>query len=247
MVWMGVCLVFICGAIWGKVFPSGDFWSVKVTDVFGGISAVATAIAAYAAWQAAKTSKEQSEDSARQNRWQIYVSHYDLFNRHLDGMEKDFNIDFIRRNELYEKMFPNNRNIFIPFSPIGDDQVVIWHDEYRKLESLSRKQMLPNDQEICVWLSGCSWLAGQIQLSMLKDDELQFFLGDGVPTGINLENFENALPKIASVLERLSNFSCKNGSPIYNGMTWQMRNGIRSFINSVASGANVEHSYRRKS
>jgi hypothetical protein len=237
-------MVFVCGAIWGKILPGEDFWSVKVADVFGGVSALASAVAAYAAWRAASISKEQSEDSARQNRWQIYVSHYELFNKCLEGAERDFNVHFIRKSELYEVLFPTNRDIFISFTPVNSSQILTWHAEYRLLEASSRKSRIPDEQEICVWLSGCSLLAGQLHFSYVKDTDLQVFIGGCVPTGINLENFENALSVMAEILERLSTFSYVKSSPQYNGMTWQMRNGIRSFINSVECGANVTHSYQ---
>lgn len=44
IVWMVVCMVFVCGAVWGKILPGEDFWSVKVADVFGEVSAVAILI-----------------------------------------------------------------------------------------------------------------------------------------------------------------------------------------------------------
>lgn len=66
----GCFLLFVSGVVFGGIFPESEFWKVKVSDVFGMISALATAIsvivAVYFGRQGLSAWKEQTKANFNQ-------------------------------------------------------------------------------------------------------------------------------------------------------------------------------------
>jgi len=66
----GCVLLFGSGVVFGGIFPEGEFWKVKVSDVFGMLSALATAIsvivAVYFGRQGLNAWKEQTKANFNQ-------------------------------------------------------------------------------------------------------------------------------------------------------------------------------------
>lgn len=117
---LAICtLLFLAGVIWANLVPSSNFWEIKIDGAFSVLSAIATATAAIAAWQAARFTAMQSATTARQARWQEYRFHYEEFRELLGNTEKVLNVEFHNPQAIYNRIFPKNRDIHAPFSLEG--------------------------------------------------------------------------------------------------------------------------------
>lgn len=253
--WLGALLLFICGVVWAPLLPGIEMWllnnNIRVVDVFSVLSAIATASAAIAAWKAAQINKgqwmaarEQANNSAQQNRLQFYMHHWAIFNEWLDGIQKDVGVVFYRRAELYDVMFPSNRDVQKPFSSIGDGEIAAWHRSLEALVSIACQPSVPAMRAIADWMGDYCGLADHMRYSLPLDEDVQVWLGDNVPSGINHGNFKKVLQVMSEVLDRLSRFANLDSLYMYRGMTSEFEQAVTWFINEVQSKQFKGHTYR---
>jgi hypothetical protein len=244
-------MLFFGGVVWGRLIPSSDFWLIKIDGFFAVASSLATAVAAVAAWKAAQINKGQWDSSRKQtdianeqSRLQFYMQHWFTFNEWLDEIERDNNVKFYKRASLYESIFPRNRNFSEPFSPVGDSEVFSWHSRFGKLVDRTCSPIGFEGRDAESWFSEYVMLAAYMHYSYLSPEDEQLVLGDTLPSGVSIENYEHVLVVMGNVLESLSKFSFCDGSPCSKGMSQVVKSGIGEFINSAQSNYSKNHRYR---
>lgn len=217
---------------------------VGVADVVGGFSAIAAAVAAFAAWRAASIANKQSSDSALSIRWQMYKMHLESFNEWLQGIETDQGVVFYRKHELYEIMFPFNRDPSQAFSDKGSSEVVSWGSSFGKLADLACTYKFSGAREVEAWIFDYARLTGCMRYSLLPINARQFFLDDRLPTGVSVDNHEAILRVMGKVVERLSKFAFVESASVYRGMTSEFESSFMSFYYDVSLRNYNQHSYR---
>ncbi|NVZ70540.1 hypothetical protein [Pseudomonas costantinii] len=245
VVWCGCVGLFLAGGIYFNMLPS-LVWKkeVGVADVVGGCSAIAAAVAAFAAWRAASIANKQSTDSALSIRWQMYKMHQDGFNEWLKGIEADQGVTFYRKNDLYEVMFPFNRDPSQTFSDKGSAEVAAWG---RSFESLADRACTPKflgARDLEMWVFDYANTIGYMRYYLLPVKDMQFFLDNRLPTGINVDNYEKVLPVMSMVIERLSKFAFVDFTGGYRGMTNEFKESLMDFYFEVSINNYNQHSYR---
>jgi hypothetical protein len=247
--WMVAVLLFCSGIAWAQFFPNSEFWvskfDFKLSDWFGAVSAVATTVAAIAAWRAASNAQMQAAESAHQNRWQMYRMHHESFLEMLIGAESDLGVRFFRKEELYDVMFPDNRDIRKPFNATGSDEVRAWQKSFTKLADFLCDLNAVGDRDIEKWMGDYAWLSGHMRYGFLKDS-YQVYLSDSLPSGISENNFQEVIPIMSDVLGRLSNFSYLKFLSGHRGIVFERKIAIGSFINGVRSHKLRGHTYKLK-
>lgn len=213
---------------------------LKLVDIFSIISAVATAAAAFAAWKAASAAQKQSSSTEISGRRQQYRMHFESFNEWLNALESDLKISFYRRHELYESMFPSNRNPRLSFSEIGDDEVKSWWNSFARLAD---KTCAPSEQsrrEIVDWVGGYTVLRERLRYTQLNPAADQIRLSGDRPTGVCLENYQKIILTMGKVMASLSDFAFLDGCPGYRGMTDEFRCSFSDFVTLL-----LEHQWHR--
>ncbi|SEM51258.1 hypothetical protein SAMN04487857_102377 [Pseudomonas sp. ok272] len=148
---------------------------VTTADIVAGISAIATAIAAYAAWEAASVSRKSAEESKYLTRAQLYVSHRKDFIELLDYVAAELKVVFFRKYELYMKLFPENHYSGEVFEPDANiDAIKNWVAKYEELSSITKGA--PSDLELEFWIMECSTLAEQMHFVFPRSEEPQLYL-----------------------------------------------------------------------
>lgn len=244
VIWGGCAGLFFTGGLFAYAFVGGSSKGFKFVDLFAIISAVATAIAAFAAWRAASAAQKQSFDSAVSIRRQTHKIHVESFNEWLDGMESGLEVKFHRRYELYEIIFPNNRNPSLQFSEVGDFEVKAWQASYAALADTACKPSQPSRREVESWVAGLMFLTGFMRCELLSASRLQIYLDNRIPSGISFDNYKRVLPVLGIVLSSLSKFAFIEGMSSDRGMSSEFELAFSDFVQSVASSSWNNHSYR---
>lgn len=245
MVWCGCVGLFLAGGIYFNMLP--DFvWKkeIGVADVVGGLSAIAAAVAAFAAWRAASIANKQSTDSALSIRWQMYKMHLESFNEWLQGIESDQGVVFYRKHELYEVMFPSNRDPSQMFSDKGSAEVISWGNSFGKLADLACTYKALGSREVEMWVFEYARLTGYMKYSLLSVNNKQFFLDNRLPTGVSVDNYDVVLSVMSDVVDRLSKFAFVEPAQGWRGMTAQFKESFMDFYFDVSMNDYNQHSYR---
>ncbi|MBH8611164.1 hypothetical protein I4N56_009590 [Pseudomonas mohnii] len=244
VIW-GVCVgLFLTGGLFAYAFSGGKSDGFKIVDLFAIVSAIATAFAAFAAWSAASAAQKQSFDSAVSIRRQTHRTHVESFNEWLDGMESELDVKFYRRYELYEIIFPNNRNPAFEFSEVGDSEVEAWQKSYATLADLACNPSRPGLREVESWVAGLMFLTGFMRCSILSSTSVQIFLDNRIPSGISFDNYKRALPVLGIVLSSLSKFAFIERSSSNRGMSSEFELAFSEFVQAVMNSSWNQHSYR---
>jgi len=217
---------------------------VGVGDVVGGVSAIAAAIAAFAAWRAASIANKQSTDSAASIRWQMYKMHLESFYQWLDGIEADQGVTFYRRQELYDSMFPFNRDPSLAFSEKASGEVVAWKQGLDRLADIACRPSLFGYREIETWIGDYMMLTGFMKYTLIKPNTKQFFMDNRIPSGVSVDNYEEILKVMSAVIFSLSKFSFVEAKHGYRGMTPEFRSVFNDFFIAVMMNGYNQHSYR---
>lgn len=247
VVWGGCIGLFLAGGLFAFAFSGGSSEGLKVVDLFAILSAVATAIAAFAAWRAASTAQKQSFDTAISIRRQTHKMHVESFNEWLNGMESEFAVRFYRRYELYETMFPCNRNPALEFSEIGHSELQSWQRSFAKLADLACYPSQPSKREVESWIGDFAWLSGCIKCTFLSSAEKQIYLDDRIPSGISVDNYSRVLPLMGMVLTGLCNFAFIEGRSSDRGVSAEFEFAFTDFVKSILTSSWNNHSYRMAS
>lgn len=244
VVWGGCIGLFLTGALFAYGFSGEKAEGFKIVDLFAIISAVATAFAAFAAWSAASAAQKQSFDASISIRRQTYRMHFESFNEWLDGVESSLNIEFYRRYELYDTIFPDNRNPSLGFSEVGDPELVSWQKAFESLANLACNPIQPSRREVSTWLLNYAALSGHMHYTFLEVDKLQIYLGGRVPSGISPENLKRALPVMGIVLSALTKFSYIEGASSDRGMTLEFEFAFNEFMEAIMETSWHQHEYK---
>jgi hypothetical protein len=244
VIWGGCVGLFLTGGLFAYAFSGGASDGFKIVDLFAIISAVATAFAAFAARSAANAAQKQSFDSAVSIRRQTHKTHVESFNEWLDGMESELGVKFYRRYELYEMIFPNNRDPSLEFSEVGDFEVKSWQNSYVKLADMACKPSQPSRREVESWVAELMFLTGFMRCSLLSSTSLQIYLDNRIPSGVSFDNYKRALPVLGIVLSSLSKFAFIEGRSSDRGMSSEFEFAFSDFVQGVASSSWNQHSYR---
>lgn len=244
VVWGGCVGLFLTGALFAYGFSGEKSESFKIVDLFAIISAVATASAAFAAWSAASAAQKQSFDSAISIRRQTYRMHFESFNEWLDGVESSLNIEFYRRYELYDAIFPDNRNPSLGFSEIGDPELVSWQKAFKSLADLACNPIQPSRRDVATWIGDFASLSGHMHYTFLKADKVQIYLGGHVRSEISAENFKRALPVMGMVLNALTKFSYIEGTSSDRGMSLEFEFAFKEFVDAIMESSWHQHEYK---
>lgn len=245
VIWCGCFGLFLAGGIYFNMLPE-IVWKkeVGVADLVGGVSAIAAAIAAFAAWRAASIANKQSTDSAASIRWQMYKMHVESFNEWVKGIESDQKVTFYRKQELYEVIFPSNRDPSRIFTDKGSPEVAAWQSGYAKLAEFACTSRRLSSREVSTWVGSYMMLTSHIKYSALSPNKKQFFMDDRIASGISLDNYENVLPVMCDVVNRLSRFAFVETKYGYAGMSTEFKESFKAFFMDVMTNGYDQHSYR---
>lgn len=250
--WLVCCALFAAGLVWGKLLPSGDFWSIKLDGVIAFVSSIATAAAAVAAWKAARinagqseSAKSQAESASQQNRLQFYMQHWATFNEWINGIERDHGVSFYKRSALYDVIFPNNRDVSKPFSSVGSDELRSWQKTLRRILDRTCMPLDFDGREAEDWFFDHARLSGYMHYSYISPEQNQLVLGDALPSGISVENYDHVYDVMSYVLESLSKFAYCDGAPRSKGISLEVRDGVIRLINEAQGTYSRTHRYRK--
>ena len=244
VIWTACLGLFLAGGIFSQAaFGSNTDKPFTLIDCFSILSAVATAIAAYAAWRAASAAQRQSFDTAASGRRQSYRTHVESFNEWLDGIEADQGVEFYRRHELYESMFPKNRNPSLEFTEVGDPEIAAWANSFKALADMACDPTTPEWRFVERWVGDFASLCGYMKLKVLDPARDQVRLGGIVTSGVCRENFERVLPVMGMVLTSLSDFAFVKGATRDRGMSQQFKDGFVDFLDAVQINGWNQHQY----
>ncbi len=245
VIWGGCIGLFLAGSLFSHAFvnakPDGG---ISLNEWFAILSAVATSIAAFAAWRAASAAQKQSFDTALSIRRQTHKMHVESFYEWLDGMESEFGVKFFRRYELYEVMFPCNRNPDLEFSETGHSEIQAWQRSFAKLADMACSPVQPGIREVEHWVGDFMWLSGHMRFTFLNASEVQIYLDDRIPSGISFDNYKRALPVMGMILTGLSKFAFVEGRSSDRGMSAEFEFAFSEFVQSAIDGSWNHHSYR---
>lgn len=236
--------LFIAGALFSyAVFGAASVEGFRLVDWFSILSTVATAIAAYAAWRAASAAQKQSFDSALAGRRQMYRTHVESFNEWLDGIEADQKVTFYRRHELYESMFPNNRNPALGFTEVGHSEISAWEASFKKLADLACSPIRPDWRSVEHWVADYMFLTGYMRFTALDQARDQIRLGGDIPSGVSRENVEKVLPVMGMVLTSLSGFAFVGGRSSSRGMSAEFKAAFIELVDAIQIKGWHQHQY----
>lgn len=186
MVWAGCALLFLAGGVYFNIFPLLTWKKeVSVGDVLGGVSAIAAAFAAYASWKAANISKQSAEDSKLFTRAQLYVSHRQAFVELIDYLSSELDVVFVRKYELYQRLFPRNHYSGNHFDTDGNPAVLDdWAEKYQAIVDCTGRAL--SDVELDFWIMACGKMGEDLQFELKPQKGLKIFLfGDNPLEAIN--------------------------------------------------------------
>jgi hypothetical protein len=244
VIWTGCVGLFVAGALFSyAAFGAEPADGFRLVDYFSVLSAVATAIAAYAAWRAASAAQKQSFDSALTGRRQLYRTHVESFNEWLDGIEADQKIVFYRRHELYESMFPTNRNPALTFTETGDKEIAAWEHSFKKLDDLACMPTTPDRRTVEHWVADYMFLKSYLRFTSLDPDRDQVRFDGRIPSGVSRENIETVLPVLGVVLSALSKFAFVGGRSSSRGMSTEFRAAFIELVDAIQINGWHQHQY----
>ncbi|VVN43938.1 hypothetical protein [Pseudomonas fluorescens] len=182
VVWGGALLLFLSGFLWAQFLPNSEFWKsefdMKPVDYFSVASAIATAIAAFAAWRSASISSVAATDSRTFSRMQAYILHKQQFEVLLSDIEKELSVIFKEKNNLYNDIFPNNRHIEKPFTMTAHGtQFDAWGETFKILVTQTNQYPPMDERELREWLIDQAMLTGDYLRFNFKIEDKSFRLG----------------------------------------------------------------------
>ncbi len=244
VVWGGCVGVFLFGGLFSfAIFGVSPREGFRLIDFFSVLSAVATAVAAFAAWRAASAAQKQSFDAALSGRRQMYRMHFESFNEWLDGIQEDQKVCFYRRHELYESIFPSNRNPSLAFSEVGDAEISAWERSFKNLADLACTSSTPTRREVSTWVGEYMILSGFMRYTLLDPDLDQILLSGELRSGLSRENYEVALRVMSIVLGSMADFAFVNYSPAFRGITSEFKEAYIEFVDAVQIHGWHQHRY----
>jgi hypothetical protein len=220
VVWSGAVLLFLSGFLWAQFLPSSEFWKsefdMKAVDYFSVASAIATAIAAFAAWRSASISRDAATDSRSFSRMQAYILHKQQFEVLLSDIEKELGITFREKNGLYNDIFPDNRHTDRPFSmKANGPEFYAWIDSFKDLVEQTNVHPPMGFRELKAWMVEQVVLADNFLRFRYSVDNETFRVGE-IDTQVSIEDPMYGLELCNTVLNHFHVFGMIDG---YLGMS----------------------------
>lgn len=192
IVWVGCALLFLAGGVYFNILPLLT-WKKEISagDIVGGLSAIAAAFAAYASWKAANISKQSAEDSKLFTRAQLYMSHRQDFLDLIDYLSGELDIVFVRKYELYQRLFPRNHYSGNHFDVDGNPAVLDdWAEKYKAIIKMTTLDL--SDAQLEVWIMACGKMGEDLQFEFKPKKGLKIFLfaktpSDSINTGFTFD------------------------------------------------------------
>jgi len=240
VVWAGCVLLFLAGGVYFNILPLLTWKKeVSVGDVVGGISAIAAAFAAYASWKAANISKQSAEESKSFTRAQLYMSHRQDFVELIDYLSSELDVVFVRKYELYQRLFPRNHYSGNYFDADGNPLILDdWAEKYQAIVDLTARAL--SDQELDLWIMACVKMGEDLQFEIKPQKGLKIILfGDKPSDAINTGFTFNPARQVfyfGEVMNRIYAFcGAQPISPLLmDGHDFQIR--FREYFVKVKSG-----------
>lgn len=222
VIFTGCIGLFASGFIFARLLAQFGYlpaiffkWEDKldIGTIFNIVAAIATALAAYAAFRSADTARSAAKDSRAFARIQTYTSHQQQFDRLLDECQTEMGVAFFRRIELYDKIFPTNRNSEKPFTSYAEGALVRrWANRYDQLRGDVESDAAPDDEGFCRWIVGCVSLANDMNFTFKEPSEGQIWL-DGSVYSFFDHNPAKPLYNLAETVHRIARFGLIDISP----------------------------------
>lgn len=173
---------------------------MKPVDYFSVASAIATAVAALAAWRSASISSLAATDSRSFSRMQAYIIHRQQFEVLLNDIEKELTVSFREKNGLYNDIFPDNRHIDRPFSMKANGvEFNAWAETFKKLLAQTNKHPPMHRRELKTWMVEQIMLTGNYLRFRFTIDHESFRIED-IDTQVSIEDPMLALSLSSKVL-----------------------------------------------
>ncbi|MEB0008661.1 hypothetical protein QN412_02905 [Pseudomonas sp. RTB3] len=201
MVWCLCISLFLAGGIYFNMLPE-FIWKKEIgfSDLVGGASAIAAAVAAFAAWRSATISSNAAKDSRSFLRMQAYIMHRQQFEVLLNQVEKELSVSFKAKDSLYNDIFPNNRHLDREFSMRADGvELQAWVITFQKLLTQTNKYPAMERRELRTWLVETVTLNGNY-LRLTYENESPSLMVEDIDTQITLDNPMRALKISSDVL-----------------------------------------------
>ena len=210
VIWGGAVSLFISGFLWAQFLPNSEFWKsefdMKPVDYFSVASAIATAIAAFAAWRSASISSVATTDSRTFSRMQAYILHRQQFEVLLSDIEKELSVIFKEKNGLYNDIFPDNRHIDRAFSMKAHGlEFSAWAETLKTLVAKTNKFPPMQQRELRSWMFDQALLTGNYLRFSFKIEGQSFRLGT-FDTQISIDDSMLALRLSSRILNHFSVF-----------------------------------------
>ncbi|MFF5865947.1 hypothetical protein [Pseudomonas sp. NPDC012596] len=190
-------------------------WEEKldIGTIFNIVAAIATALAAYAAFRSADIARAAAMDSRSATRIQAYIQHQQQFDRLLDESQAEMGIAFFRRIELYDNLFPENRYADKPFTLKAEPAVVLaWGNRYDQLKGVAESELPPLEEDFPKWMIGCMELANKMNFTHKEPEVGQVYIN-----GRSYSYFDSdpakPLHNLAEVIHRLARFGLIDRKP----------------------------------
>ncbi|UST91925.1 hypothetical protein [Pseudomonas siliginis] len=222
VIFVGCIGLFASGFIFARLLAQFGYlpaiyikWEDKldIGTIFNIVAAIATALAAYAAFRSADTALSAAKDSRAFARVQTYTSHQQQFDRLLDECQAEMGIAFFRRIELYDKIFPTNRYSEKPFTSCAEAALVSqWGNRYDRLRGAVESNVAPDDEDIRKWIIDCVSLANDMNFTLKQPSEGQIWINDSTYSYFD-HNPGKPLYNIAETIHRLARFGLMDISP----------------------------------
>ncbi|MFJ3367305.1 hypothetical protein [Pseudomonas sp. NPDC086251] len=240
LVWALCCALFASGIVFSKIVPG----QLGLTDFIGMISALGTLAAAIAAWQSAKISAQMAAGSRSSERLSNLAEHRKQFDEMLTQTERDLGVVFYDRVNLYDRVFPTNRNPLLQFKVEGDlKRLEGWKKSYFSIIEYLRH---PGDLLIERWVFAVMNLTGEICVRNVSVETEQVYISGYTPSGFNEENVSRYMGNLCSVLGRISNFGMIDANLHLMAESSRFEDAFEKFVIQVKSGM-TQHSFRSTS
>jgi hypothetical protein len=241
---LGASLLFCLGTILNILFGKAGFqWKgeIDLGTIFNILSAIATSVAAIAAWKSADFAKTATRSAVTSARVQLYFTHQQQFDRMLDETEKDTRVSFFRRTRLYDQLFPGNRHLDKEFSVEADTSVIEgWVSQYVEIEGLVKGPLAPSAEYIESWMKQCIKLSNDMSFNFqqLDSGSGEILYHGSIPTYFTVKPGKPVF-NLGEVIHRLATFGLierPHPLPVTAREHAVFLDAYRDFYESIANG-----------
>ncbi|MGX1127271.1 hypothetical protein AB7M23_004064 [Pseudomonas sp. HLS-6 TE3448] len=189
--------------------------------------------------RAANISKQSAEDSKSFTRAQLYMSHRQDFVELVDYLSNELDIVFVRKYELYQRLFPRNHYSGNHFDADGSPAVLDgWAKRYQAIVELTDHEL--SEVELDFWIMECGRMGEDLQFEFKPQKGLKIFLfgdtpSDSINTGFTFDPARQVF-YFGEVINRIYAFCGRQSiSPLLmDGHDFQIR--FKEYFIKIKSG-----------